>query len=187
MEDEHRMAKKMKIDHHENVGGGDELDQAEEEKVNEFFALIRSTREVRNLLRSNNGSHADINPISGVWNPTFRPEDFLDHDRESDHHKNKAMVMMMNPPPPPPSDPNFNPNSDGHDHGAVLEACKQSLSATLAGPELGIGPGPSKVRGAGEEEHVHGKEDGSHSGGGGTTTTADLDLKLSLRDVSARG
>ncbi|GMN44095.1 hypothetical protein TIFTF001_013297 [Ficus carica] len=83
------------------------LDEPDEEKVEEFFALIRSTREARDRLRNNNcSSGSGLNKKKdynfenfsngdgsgdriiaakeiGVWNPTFRPEDFLnDHEKK---------------------------------------------------------------------------------------------------------
>ncbi|GMI84427.1 hypothetical protein HRI_002112000 [Hibiscus trionum] len=60
----------------------------EEEKVEKFFALIRSTREARDRLKNlvvlPNGSKEDekVSPAvgggGGQWNPTFRPEDFME-------------------------------------------------------------------------------------------------------------
>lgn len=66
-------------------------EEDEEEKIEKFFALIRSTRQVCELLRgsSNGPQKKDQNKnqegdrekgTGGVWNPTFQPEDFLDQD-----------------------------------------------------------------------------------------------------------
>lgn len=73
----------------------EEKDDDEEEKMKKFFALIKSTREVRDRLRNNNNnSNSKIEPNqeqkqerkfdivlgqkpAGIWNPIFQPEDFL--------------------------------------------------------------------------------------------------------------
>lgn len=74
----------------------EEKDDDEEEKMKKFFALIKSTREVRDRLRNNNNnnSNSNIEPNqeqkqerkfdivlgqkpAGIWNPIFQPEDFL--------------------------------------------------------------------------------------------------------------
>lgn len=81
-------------------------DENDDEKVEEFFALLRSTREARDRLRSkdrteerhkdrpreNDKVNIDVvdiagrrrEKIHGVWSPTFRPEDFLDHRDDGD-------------------------------------------------------------------------------------------------------
>ncbi|GMJ11156.1 hypothetical protein HRI_004784800 [Hibiscus trionum] len=73
----------------------DDEDDDEEKKVEKFFALIRSTREVRDRLRNvavPNGSKeeeyrkkkeeeekAAAADCGGRWNPTFQPEDFMEN------------------------------------------------------------------------------------------------------------
>lgn len=65
----------------------EEADQDEEEKIEKFFALIKSTREVRERMvgapQSRQTPAAD-KPKSPPWNPTFVLEDFVE-----------------TPPPPP--------------------------------------------------------------------------------------
>lgn len=105
-EEDHQQRKKRK------------LDEPEEEKVEEFFALIRSTREARDRLRkincssgsglnkkkdyslenfSNGGGSGDRIVAAkeiGVWKPSFRPEDFLtDHDH--DHEKKIGTTLPL--------------------------------------------------------------------------------------------
>ncbi|KAG2695868.1 hypothetical protein I3760_07G032500 [Carya illinoinensis] len=78
--------KKRKMDNEE--GGGGEED--EEKKMEQFFALIRSTRDVRNRLRSSvNESNIkeEKRPVekeiktTAEWNPKFQPEDFTGEDK----------------------------------------------------------------------------------------------------------
>ncbi|XVF41727.1 hypothetical protein PTKIN_Ptkin01aG0303100 [Pterospermum kingtungense] len=67
---------------------GDKNDDDEEEKeVEKFFALLRSTREMRDRLRKvpNIGSKEEEDKkkqeeksVSAIWNPTFQLEDFMD-------------------------------------------------------------------------------------------------------------
>ncbi|XVF05912.1 hypothetical protein REPUB_Repub06bG0002600 [Reevesia pubescens] len=77
------------------MGNGEEKDiEEEEEKVEKFFALIRSTREMRDRLRNvPNGSkeeelekkklQEEKSVAAAVWNPTFQPEDFMEEDSKS--------------------------------------------------------------------------------------------------------
>ncbi|KAK8515324.1 hypothetical protein V6N13_139701 [Hibiscus sabdariffa] len=69
------------------MGNEEERDDEddEEEKVEKFFALIRSTREVRDRLRnvgvpnfSKEEEKVSAGGGGGRWNPTFRPEDFVE-------------------------------------------------------------------------------------------------------------
>ncbi|KAK8620197.1 hypothetical protein V6N13_066679 [Hibiscus sabdariffa] len=69
------------------MGNEEERDdeEDEEEKVEKFFALIRSTREVRDRLRnvgvpnvSKEEEKVSAAGGGGRWNPTFRPEDFVE-------------------------------------------------------------------------------------------------------------
>ena len=76
--------KKRKVEYEE---------EDEEKKIEQFFALIKSTRQVCHLLRGSskwskkkqrdqNTKEVDQEKAAGgsVWNPTFQPEDFLDQD-----------------------------------------------------------------------------------------------------------
>lgn len=57
-------------------------EENEEEKIERFFGLVKSSREIRELLMmrkqelkvENEGTRVD--PVAAVWCPTFRPEDF---------------------------------------------------------------------------------------------------------------
>ncbi|XP_022742070.1 protein NIM1-INTERACTING 3-like [Durio zibethinus] len=66
-------------------------DEEEEEKVKKFFALIRSTREMRDRLRNvPNGSKEEEEKkkkkqeeksVAAMWNPKFQPEDFMEDSK----------------------------------------------------------------------------------------------------------
>ncbi|WRX24894.1 NPR1/NH1-interacting protein - like 4 [Theobroma cacao] len=64
-------------------------EEEEEEKVEKFFALIRSTREMRDRLRNvPNGSKEEEErkkqeekQVAAVWNPKFQPEDFMEDSK----------------------------------------------------------------------------------------------------------
>lgn len=64
-------------------------EEDEDEQIEKFFALIKSTRQLRDLLRgSSNGpkekrdqkkkEEGQEKAAGGAWNPAFQPEDFLD-------------------------------------------------------------------------------------------------------------
>lgn len=66
-------------------------EEDEDEQIEKFFALIKSTRQLRDLLRgSSNGpkekrdqknkEQGQEKAAGGAWNPAFQPEDFLDQD-----------------------------------------------------------------------------------------------------------
>lgn len=72
----------------------DDEEEGEEERMEKFFALIRSTREVRKVIMSashkfelpydqklniNVNSEKKLIP-AGTWTPVFRPEDFMEKD-----------------------------------------------------------------------------------------------------------
>ncbi|XP_057493188.1 protein NIM1-INTERACTING 1-like [Actinidia eriantha] len=67
-------------------------EEDDEEKMTKFFALLRRTREVRNQIMSSvNKSQEggkregeEEKPAMQVWNPSFRPEDFMEG---ADHHQ----------------------------------------------------------------------------------------------------
>ena len=71
----------------------DEEEEDEEEKIQKFFALLRSTRDVRNrIMRSADKSREGAGKRKGgeeklavqVWIPSFQPEDFMEG---ADHHQ----------------------------------------------------------------------------------------------------
>ena len=73
----------------------------EEEKVDKFFALIRSTREMRDRLRNvPNGSKEEEEKkkqeeksVAAMWNPKFQPEDFMEDSKS----KNPLVVKDADP------------------------------------------------------------------------------------------
>ncbi|KAM2716202.1 hypothetical protein EV2_045712 [Malus domestica] len=74
-------------------GGKKRKMEDEEEKIEKFYALIRSTREVRQLLRGNSNGlkekkdeKKEDSKAAGGWNPTFQPEDVLEDVKISGHH-----------------------------------------------------------------------------------------------------
>ncbi|XWS58066.1 hypothetical protein CRYUN_Cryun08bG0003200 [Craigia yunnanensis] len=77
--------KKRKMGNGEEEEEDADEEEEEEEKVEKFFALIRSTRELRDRLRNvQNGSKEEEEKkkqeeklVGTVWNPTFQPEDFM--------------------------------------------------------------------------------------------------------------
>lgn len=58
-------------------------EECEEQKMEKFFALIKSTRDARDLLCSTSKEKTDHNKVEenkkekGIWNPTFQLEDFI--------------------------------------------------------------------------------------------------------------
>ena len=83
--------KKRKMESKEGEGEGEEDGDEEERKMEMFFALIRSTRDVRDRLRGTlneakeKGSEDQKKLVEkeskAIWNPTFRPEDFMQDDK----------------------------------------------------------------------------------------------------------
>ncbi|XP_051135840.1 protein NIM1-INTERACTING 3 [Andrographis paniculata] len=55
-------------------------EDSDEEKMERFFALVKSTRELRERMNFGIKEKASENkpPAAAVWNPTFKPEDFAD-------------------------------------------------------------------------------------------------------------
>ena len=79
----------------------DDNEEEEEEEEEKFFALIRSTREMRDRLRNvPNGSKEEEEKkkqeeksVAAVWNPTFQPEDFMEDSKS----KNPLVVNDAGP------------------------------------------------------------------------------------------
>ncbi|XP_050382972.1 protein NIM1-INTERACTING 1 [Argentina anserina] len=67
-------------------------EEDEEAKIEKFFALIKSTRQVCEILKGSSNwplrkkdenkkeEEPDNKSTGGAWNPAFQPEDFLDQD-----------------------------------------------------------------------------------------------------------
>ncbi|XAR52729.1 hypothetical protein NMG60_11020942 [Bertholletia excelsa] len=79
---------------------GEEEEESEEEKMQKFFALIRSTRDLRDRLvgsgaeKSRDGEKkkdGEEKPVE-VWNPSFRPEDFMEG---GNHSKSKDQPTSL--------------------------------------------------------------------------------------------
>lgn len=55
-------------------------EENEEQKMEKFFALIKSTKDVRDLLSKEKiDKKADDEKAKGIWTPMFQPEDFIDY------------------------------------------------------------------------------------------------------------
>ena len=58
-------------------------EENEEQKMEKFFALIKSTKDVRDLLfnKEKTDKKVDEEGLKGkaTWTPTFQPEDFIDY------------------------------------------------------------------------------------------------------------
>ncbi|KAK4282701.1 hypothetical protein QN277_014046 [Acacia crassicarpa] len=95
-----------------------EEEDTEEQKMEKFFALIRSTKEVRDRISNNKKLEED--KFKNVWNPTFQPGDFIhdyqdsvirsthlagpSSDKEVDiQHKESEPIAEAAPPPLPPA------------------------------------------------------------------------------------
>ncbi|XWS42297.1 hypothetical protein CRYUN_Cryun16bG0002600 [Craigia yunnanensis] len=78
-----------------------EEEEEDEEKEKKFFALIRSTREMRDRLRNvPNGSKEEEEKkkqeeksVAAVWNPIFQPKDFMEESKS----KNPLVVNDAGP------------------------------------------------------------------------------------------
>ncbi|KAF5454217.1 hypothetical protein F2P56_023899 [Juglans regia] len=96
--------KKRKMDNEEGGGEEEEEEEDEEKKMEKFFALIRSTRDVRDRLRTGVNESKDKEekrPVekeiktTAVWNPKFQPEDF------PGEYKPKSSTPGASTPPGP--------------------------------------------------------------------------------------
>ncbi|KAJ7977829.1 protein NIM1-INTERACTING 1-like [Quillaja saponaria] len=76
-------------------------EEEEEETMEEFFALIRSTKQVRDRIRcGSNELKEKEEKEGGIWKPSFQPEDFMEDDKlskstdqaEPSNRKQKAAV-----------------------------------------------------------------------------------------------
>ncbi|XVE89519.1 hypothetical protein DITRI_Ditri20bG0003100 [Diplodiscus trichospermus] len=72
----------------EEENDDDDEKEEEQEKIEKFFALIRSTKEMRDHLRNRpNGSKEEEEgeekkkQVAAAWNPTFQPEDFIEDSK----------------------------------------------------------------------------------------------------------
>lgn len=131
----------------------------EEEKMEEFYALIRSTRDIREWMfmssvdrlrleenQKKKADHDQNKPIA-VWNPTFEPEDF----REDQPAQKELSAAADAAPPLPP---------------APAAATSMIINQEEAGP--------SNSR----KEYDEAKDQGDDKAGG--EDHHDLDLNLSL-------
>lgn len=70
--------------------------ESEEQQMEKFFALIKSTKDVRDRLSK--GKNEEKAP-KGVWNPTFQPGDFVD-----DEELARINISFSHPPAAGPSE-----------------------------------------------------------------------------------
>lgn len=102
-------------------------EESEEEQMEKFFALIKSTKDARDRL----SKEKEEEKAKGVWKPTFEPEDFMD-DQELAKIKYKedapgpsGKVTEKEPSPdattePHPQPQNGNNNKPSHDLDLTL-------------------------------------------------------------------
>ncbi|KAG4909926.1 hypothetical protein AAZX31_20G083900 [Glycine max] len=67
-------------------------EESEEQQMEKFFALIKSTKDVRDRL----SKQKEEEKAKGGWKPTFQPEDFMDH-------KDLAKINVLRHQPAAPS------------------------------------------------------------------------------------
>ncbi|RYR02069.1 hypothetical protein Ahy_B06g080905 [Arachis hypogaea] len=83
----------------------EEKEENEEQKMETFFALVKSTKEARDLLfnkdKTDNKVDEDEEALKkgkATWIPMFQPEDFIDYGelgRRSPSEKEKEEVVVM--------------------------------------------------------------------------------------------
>ncbi|RDX69522.1 hypothetical protein CR513_51353, partial [Mucuna pruriens] len=66
-------------------------EESEEQQMEKFFALIKSTKDVRDRL----SKEKEEEKAKGVWKPTFQPEDFMDDEEFA-----KVNVLRFQPAEP---------------------------------------------------------------------------------------
>lgn len=99
---------------------------SEEQQIEKFFALIKSTKEVRDRLSKEKAKEK----AKGVWNPTFQPEDFIDdevlarvnatHAPAGPSEKEKEAVEKELPEATAPTGENGNKNKQSEDLDLTL-------------------------------------------------------------------
>ncbi|GLT43212.1 hypothetical protein SLA2020_171790 [Shorea laevis] len=64
----------------------EEGEEDEEEQMQKFYALIRSTMDMRDRLRNipDGSKEREEERKAAAWNPTFQPEDFMEDDKSKD-------------------------------------------------------------------------------------------------------
>lgn len=63
-------------------------EETEEEKMEQFYALLRNTKDMRNRLRSS-AQIEEKKTLSSLWSPSFQPEDFME-DSNSNVNTNQV-------------------------------------------------------------------------------------------------
>ncbi|KAK4273374.1 hypothetical protein QN277_021790 [Acacia crassicarpa] len=99
-------------------------EESEEEKLEKFYELIRSTKDVRDRLAHNKDKEEKD---KGVWRPKFQPEDFID-----DYYQQG----LIRSPQDSSSNPSVRPSpSTPAKHDDVVQvADKQPPQATAPAP-----------------------------------------------------
>ncbi|XP_020213780.1 protein NIM1-INTERACTING 1 [Cajanus cajan] len=96
--------KKRKIENEE---------ENEEEKMEEFFSLIKRTKDVRDRLYNKEKTEKKIDGEreKSIWNPTFQPEDFIEMGKsihagpsEKEFIEKKQDSQEATPLPPTPQE-----------------------------------------------------------------------------------
>ncbi|KAK7278042.1 hypothetical protein RJT34_23064 [Clitoria ternatea] len=67
----------------------EEEEENEERQMEKFFALVNSTKDVRDRL----SKEKEEEKLKGVWKPTFQPEDFI-----NDQDLALPRIHVLNPP-----------------------------------------------------------------------------------------
>lgn len=89
--------RKMETNEDQQEEQREQEEENEEEKMEQFFSLIRNTREMRDRLRSSSGLHVQEEnkkmeaekavATAAAWNPTFQPEDFMENINDIEKYK----------------------------------------------------------------------------------------------------
>lgn len=70
-----------------------EKQEDEEEKMEKFYALIKRNEDMHCRFKE---IEKEEKAFTAPWNPTFRPEDFMDHD--ADIKGGKSLQQLPRPP-----------------------------------------------------------------------------------------
>ncbi|XP_027367550.1 protein NIM1-INTERACTING 3 [Abrus precatorius] len=112
-------------------------EESEEVQMEKFFALIKSTKDVRDRLCK----EKEEEKAKGVWKPTFQPEDFID-----DEDLVRINIMPAPAPATEATGPSGKETKDGVDkdsaeasaaapldeNGSKNKACDDDLDLTLS-------------------------------------------------------
>ncbi|XP_015968702.1 uncharacterized protein LOC107492223 [Arachis duranensis] len=123
----------------------EEKEENEEQKMETFFALVKSTKEARDLLfnkdKTDNKVDEDEEALKkgkATWIPMFQPEDFIDYGelgRRSSHNNNNNN-SNNNVPTTTPHASGAGPSEKEKEEVVVLEKqhLQEAAAATLEAP-----------------------------------------------------